>query len=209
MRILAIGAHADDVELGCGGTLLRWGEQNDHQIFVYTATDSAYGNPDGTEVRSASDAEREARKAAKKMNAELILGPFKCLELEFAEPLNAALVKQIKRIEPDVVLTHWDGDSHPDHKNLALASLHACRRVPTVLLYRSNTYAGATAFDGRYYVDITLTLDAKLDLIETFESEYSRTNGAWRDTVRDIAAVRGRECVCRFAESFQPVRVTV
>ena len=161
MKILAIGAHADDVELGCGGSLLRWSRERDNQISIYIATDSAYSSPDGTLVRTAENARNEAIEAAKKMKAEIVVGPFKCFELEFSEPLNAVIVGLIERINPNLVLTHWDGDSHPVHKALALATLNACRRMPNVLMYRSNRYVSNVCFNARYYVDISETFEEK------------------------------------------------
>ena len=207
MKILAIGAHADDVELGCGGSLLRWSREADHQVSIYVATDSAYTAADGTVVRSAEDAHSEAVTAAKKTNANLTIGPFRCFELAFTEPLNTALVEVIERVDPDLVLTHWDGDFHSDHKALAQATLHACRRTPNVLMYRSNIYASTACFDARYYVDISATLDDKLDLIETFRSENGRTGGTWLESERNQAALYGRESGHAYAEAFQVVRL--
>ena len=207
MKILAIGAHADDVELGCGGSLLKWAAEG-HDITIYTASDSAYAAPDGTLVRSAEDASTEAIQAAKIIGATLITGNFKCFELAFAEPLNSELVSIVERVSPDMILCHWDGDTHPDHKNLALAMLHTSRRVPNVLLYRSNWYAGTTVFEGRYFSDISSTLEDKLDLVEIFQSEYKRTGGDWRGSIRDQATVLGREILGRYAEAFQIVRIT-
>ncbi len=205
MKILAIGAHADDVELGCGGSLLKWAAAG-HEITIFTATDSAYAAPDGTVIRSAETARTEAEAAAKKIGARLITGDFKTFALTFSEPLNAGLIEVIGEVGPDMVLTHWSGDSHPDHQALASATLHACRRVPTVLTYASNGYPGFTTFDGRTHVDISDVLEDKLALVSLFDSENTRTDGAWVDSLRDHAAVCGRITGVDHAESFGVVK---
>lgn len=205
MNILAIGAHADDVELGCGGALLKW-RTSGHRITVFTATNSGFSAPDGTAIRSAEEAAAEAGEAAAQLGARLITGPFDTFGLAFGEALNAALIPVIQEVMPDLVLTHWTEDTHPDHKALALATLHACRRVPSLLMYISNWYPSTQSFHGTFFVDITETFEGKLDLLRSFRSETSRTGDAWFDFVRDNAATCGRACGVPLAESFQVVK---
>lgn len=205
MRILAIGAHADDVELGCGASLLRWAREG-HEITLYTATDSAYAAPDGRLVRSAEDAAREAAESARRLGARLLTGPFKTFGLSFAAPLNDALVQVFEEVRPDLALVHWSGDTHADHHALALSVQHACRHCPSLLGYASNWYQGAERFDPRLMIDVTDTLDGKLDLIALFESENQRTKGAWQAHMRDQAAVLGRQAGVRYAEGFQVIK---
>lgn len=205
VNILAIGAHADDVELGCGGALLKWASEG-NAITIYTATDSEFSTTNGTLVRSAQTVAAEAANSANELGAQLLTGSFKCFELISAKALNSELVEVIERVDPAVILTHWDQDTHSDHRELAKATIHACRRVPTVLMYQSNHYVGATAFDGRFFVDISSWLEAKLKLIRLFESEYSRADGKWDDIVRVKAANEGHRSGVQFAEAFQVLK---
>ncbi|TAN52346.1 MAG: hypothetical protein EPN26_08080, partial [Rhodospirillales bacterium] len=161
MTILAVGAHADDIELGCGGSLAKWSAEG-HRIVLYVATDSAYADPSGKPVRTAGQAEEEAKAAAAFLKARLIIGPFRCFELSCAEPLNASLVSLIGDVRPDRMLIPWEGDTHPDHRALAQAAVHASRHVPTVLAYRSNWYLGPDQFSPRVFVDIAQTIEEKV-----------------------------------------------
>lgn len=206
MRILALGAHADDVELGCGGALLRWASHG-HAVHIHVATDSAYTAPDGREVRAAAGATAEAHRAAERIGATLSFGPFKSFEMTFSEPLNAHLITVLDRVQPDLIVTHWAGDTHPDHQAVARATLHAGRRVPSILAYASNWYPGAEAYDPRLFIDISDTLDAKLELIAIYAGEDARTGGAWRDWSRERAAILGRVIGVRYAEAFVPIRM--
>ena len=205
MRILAIGAHADDVELGCGGSLLRWGKRG-HDLFVYIASDSKYQDPGGTEIRSAAQAATEAADACATLKAELRIGALPALHLTFSEALNAALVQEIARVDPDLVLTHWPEDSHVDHVAVGRATIHACRRVPRLLTYRSNWYVAATQFNPRFFVDISSEIDEKLALVAAFVSENTRTRGAWLDWCRYTAQTNGYGIGVPFAEAFGVIK---
>lgn len=205
MKILAIGAHADDVEMGCGGSLLKWAREG-HEIVIFVATKSGYAGLDGTVIRSTADATDEAKAAAAKIGARLIIGETETFELATGDALNSVLLGIVEDFGPDLVLTHWDGDVHNDHRVLALASLHACRHVGKLLMYISNHYLGSATFDPRFAVDISATLEDKLDLIQIFASEFARTGGQWAETVRHRAALTGTIWNVAYAEAFMAVR---
>lgn len=205
MRILAIGAHADDVELGCGGALLTWAREG-HEIVIHVASDSAYAAVDGTPVRHAADAAAEARASAEVLGARFSIGPFACFKLAESEALNTAMVALMERERPDVLLTHWWGDTHSDHAALARASLHAARRVPTVLAYTSNAYPSAEIFEARLFVDISAVLEDKLRLVALFTSENGRTGGTWIDWLRAQARAAGHAAGLAAAEAFLVIK---
>lgn len=204
MRVLAVGAHHDDVELGCGGSLLLWKGQG-HEITIYTATRSGYSDPGGAVVRSDAAARAEGVAAAEFLGAELIAGDAPTLALEFAEPLNRELLGVVERVRPDLVLTHWSGDVHHDHRALALASLHCCRHLPRLLMYRANWYESDRRFDPRFFVEITPTLEKKIELVGTYRSENERTAQVWSDYIRASARLDGLKTGVPFAEGFEVV----
>lgn len=204
MKILAIGAHHDDVELGCGGSLLLWREQG-HAVTIFTATRSGYRDPFGAAVRPDDVAREEGRAAAAFLGASLIAGDTETLALEFAEPLNRELLQVVQRLQPDLVLTHWSGDVHHDHRALALASQHCCRHVPRLLTYCANWYEGDRRFDPRFFVDVSTTLERKVELLRIYRSENERTGQVWADFVRSSARLNGLKTGVRFAEAFEVV----
>ncbi|GAA4247956.1 PIG-L deacetylase family protein [Azospirillum formosense] len=208
MKVLALGAHADDVEIGCGGSLLRWAAEG-HELVLYVATDSAYAAPDGRPIRRAEEARREAEASAARLRAQLVLGTARTFALACAEPLTARLVELFETVQPDLALVHWGGDTHPDHRALFQATLHASRRCPRLLGYASNWYPGAETFEPRLLVDISGTLEAKLDLIGVFASENGRTDGVWQRHAREQAALLGRQAGVRYAEGFHMVKYLI
>lgn len=205
MKILAIGSHADDVELGCGGALLKWAAEG-HEVAIHVATRSGYAAPDGTPIRSDVAAAAEAQAAAERLGADLTIGDFRCLGLVAGEALNDAMHEVIGAASPDLLLIHWEGDTHSDHRILAGACLHACRRVSTVLAYASNWYPGVAAFSPQVFVDITAELDAKIALISMFVSENGRTGGAWQRWVRSQAESLGFVAGVDAAEGFMVIK---
>lgn len=205
MNILAIGAHFDDVELGCGGSLFAFKNQG-HTLNIFTASSSGYSDPQGRLVRSNDIAREEGKKAAQYLDARLIEGNFPTFELEFAEPLNCALMDVLSTTRPDIVFTHWPGDVHHDHRALGLASLQCCRHIPRVLTYCSNWYEGGRHFEPRFFIDISAYLENKIHLISLYQSENRRTDGCWEEYARNQARLMGLKMGVRFAESFEVVK---
>ena len=205
MRILATGAHFDDVELGCGGSLMKWKGEG-HQIFIYVATHSGYDDPEGRAVRDRDVARTEGVAAAAMLGADLLEGGGPTLKLQFGEALNTDVTLVVSRIEPDLVLTHWSGDVHHDHKALNSSVVHCCRHVQRLLTYRSNWYESGRHFDPRYCVDISKNMQQKIELIERYASENGRTGGKWCDYARVQARTLGLANGVEFAEGFEMLK---
>lgn len=205
MNVFAIGAHFDDVELGCGGSIARHILKKD-KVYIYIATDSGYTSYAQEMIRSKKIAYEEGKKAAKILGAELICGSFKTLELEFCEEINAQLLKLINEKKIDLVYTHWIGDVHHDHAALAKASLHSARHVKRLLMYRSNWYHSAITLRDNFYVDITDTWRIKEKAIMAHKSEYLRVGKRWIDFFRNEAENAGQRIGVELAEVFELVK---
>ncbi len=206
MNILAIGAHFDDVELGCGGTLARHASNGD-EVYIYVATLSGFTNQYKESVRSSEIALTEAREAARILGArELICGNFKTLEVEFVDTLNIEILKIVVEKKIDKVYCHWSGDIHHDHQAVARASLHSCRHVPRMLMYRSNWYHSTLEFRGNFYIDITDHWESKEAAIRAHASEINRTGEKWINFFRNEAENAGQRIGVRLAEVFEVVK---
>jgi LmbE family N-acetylglucosaminyl deacetylase len=208
MNVLAIGAHFDDIELGCGGTIARHLAKDDN-VFVYIATLSGYKSPDGLVVRDNETALQEGFAALtvlgiKKQN--LMCGQFKTFEVEFVDELTRQLVKILEQKQIDIVYTHWIGDTHHDHLAVSRSSLHACRHIPRVLMYRSNWYDSPDNFQGNFYVDISDYWQKKESAIAAHESEMKRTGSQWISYFKYEAENAGRRIGVKYAEVFELVK---
>ena len=206
MNILAVGAHFDDVELGCGGTLARFASEG-HNVYVYVATNSGYSNEKQMTVRSSSVALEEGQKAFKIMGAkELICGRFETLKVEFTEELNVEIINIIKEHEIELLFTHWYGDIHHDHQAVSKASLHSARHVPKILMYRSNWYQAPYPFNGSFYVDISDFWSIKEQAVSAHESEINRTGKKWLSFFENEAVNAGQKVGVKYAEVFEPLK---
>lgn len=206
MNVLAIGAHFDDVELGCGGTLAKRARGGDN-VYVYVATVSGFSNQYNKSVRSSTVARREAEKAMQVLGVtELMCGEFKTLEVEFVDALNVEILRIVQEKKIELVLSHWPGDIHHDHQAVGRASIHSCRHVPRQLLYRSNWYHSTEAFRGNFYVDITRAWPFKERAIRAHQSELSRTGRKWIGFFRNEAENAGQRIGVRYAEVFETLK---
>lgn len=205
MNILAIGAHFDDVELGCGGSLARHIKSGD-TVYIYVATDSGYGTYDGCAIRDKSVARKEGELAAQILGAQLICGNQQTYMVEFEEETNVNIVRLIEEYKIDCVYTQWGGDVHHDHYHLARATLHATRHVPRVLMYRSNWYSGMEIFRENFYVDISETWETKKQAILCHASEYARVGDRWVSYFDREALNNGLKIGVERAEGFQVVK---
>lgn len=206
MNILAIGAHFDDVELGCGGALARHAANGD-TVYVYVATVSGFSNQYDQSVRSSQVARAEADAAMEILGVhKMFCGEFKTLQIEFVDPLNIEILKLVQDLKIDMVYTHWVGDIHHDHLALSRASLHSCRHVPRLLMYRSNWYHSTVDFRGNFYVDITTHWDRKEKAILAHESEMERTGRKWVSFFRNEAENAGQRIGVKYAEVFEVVK---
>jgi LmbE family N-acetylglucosaminyl deacetylase len=206
MNVLAIGAHFDDVELGCGGTVARHARAGDN-VTVYVSTVSGFSNHHNLEVRSNEIALAEAQTAMKILGVtDLVCGQFKTLQVEFTDALNIDILKLVDDRKIDLVISHWPGDIHHDHQAVGRAAIHSCRHVPRQLLYRSNWYQSTTEFRGSFYVDITDTWDLKRRAIEAHASELERTGRRWIRFFENEAENAGQRIGVRRAEVFEVLK---
>ena len=166
MNILAIGAHPDDIELGCGGLLLKASRQDHHNIFMYTLTrGGASGDPE--------ERTKELMKSAKFIGAKrLWIDNFEDTKLSLSSDLINHIEFFIRKADPDIVFTHSMGDTHHDHRAIAASTLEAGRFVPNILAYEIPV---TRDFKPQVYYDISDVIDGKIDLINIFLSQRSKS----------------------------------
>lgn len=166
MNILAIGAHPDDIELGCGGLLLKASQQGHHNIFMYNLTrGGASGDPE--------ERTKELMQSAKFIGAKrLWIDNFEDTKLSLSSDLINHIEFFIKKADPDIVLTHSLGDTHHDHRAIAASTMEAGRFVPNILAYEIPV---TRDFKPQVYYDISDVIEGKLDLLNIFCSQRSKS----------------------------------
>jgi LmbE family N-acetylglucosaminyl deacetylase len=196
MQVVAVGAHPDDIELGCGGTLLVHRDAGD-DITLLVMTDGEIG-PQG-----AVDRRREQVEAAELLGARLVWGGF----ADGAVPDGVAAVSVIQQVVTevgaDIVYTHTVHDTHQDHRATARATFAAARRVPRVLSYESPS---SVDFEPSLHVDIAGHVDGKVDLVRAHLSQVLGCGLVDLDAVEAQARFRGFQARSGHAEAFEAHR---
>jgi LmbE family N-acetylglucosaminyl deacetylase len=207
-NVLAVSAHFDDAELGCGGTLARHARAGDRTL-LYVATRSDYSDLKNSPIRSAQTALAEGTRAAKAIGARLITGDFPTFGLRYDDALICALRRIIEGKRIDTLYLPWTGDAHQDHRALARSAITAGRHCPRVLMYRINYYDTEETFEARHYVDISATMPTKLRALRAHASEHRRTGGRWLEFITKEDRTTGIKLGVRYAEAFQVVRYLI
>jgi LmbE family N-acetylglucosaminyl deacetylase len=158
-------------------------------------------------VRSNETALAEARNAMDILGVkELLCGNFKTLEVEFVDALNIEILKIVQEKKIDQVYGHWTGDIHHDHQAVAKATLHSCRHVKRLLMYRSNWYHSTLEFRGNFYFDITGFWSIKEQAIRAHVTEVDRTGEKWLSFFKNEAENAGQRIGVKYAEVFEVVK---
>lgn len=205
-NVLAVGAHFDDIELGCGGSIAKHSKNGDN-VYVFVATLSGFSNPYKKSIRKNSLAKKEGEKAMKVLGIKkLYSAKFKTLKVEFNEELNVEILKIIEKHKIDLIYGHWVGDIHHDHQAVGKSTLHSARHVKNILLYRSNWYDSSLNFNGNFYIDISKTWEIKKKSIEMHKSEMERTGKKWINFFHNEAINAGQKINVKYAEVFEVVK---
>jgi LmbE family N-acetylglucosaminyl deacetylase len=166
MNVLAIGAHPDDIEYGCGGTLALYAQKG-HDVVLFVASDGSHGGV--ADVRGG-----EQRDAALALGArEVVWGGFPDTEVPLSRELIAALEAVIRRVHPTMIFVNSPDDTHQDHRNLAQAAVSATRYVPNFLFYE---VPSTQNFTPNCYTNVDKVLDLKLAALEAHRSQVTKTN---------------------------------
>ena len=195
-RVLAIGAHPDDVEIGCGATLLRHGRKG-NPLTVLTLSRGAIG---GLREQRRS----EAVQAALFMSAELLMGDLPDTRMEDAHEMIGLIEGVIAAVEPTTVYVHSAADNHQDHRAVHAAVVIAARRIPQLLCYQSPS--SRNQFAPTKFVPVEDTIEAKVELLSCYRSQADRHYLA-PDLVLASARYWARQLThTRYVEPFEVLR---
>ncbi len=210
MKILAIGAHLDDIEIACGGTLAKAIKEK-HDVKVLIMSKSGYTNKNGLVQRSDDTAVSEGLNALNTLGIQDIeILDFPTKDIPFRSDVVNAIDLKIDSFDPDIIFTHHPFDTHQAHEGVSKATIAAARRRNTVFFYEPITPSGRSyvAFKPTLYVDIESTLDMKIASLKCHTSEYNKFGAEdWIEGVRCRCGFRGYEIGKKYAEAFEILRL--
>lgn len=223
MNILAIGAHPDDVEMMCGGTMAKYAAQG-HKVFLATATSGNIGSATHSMEEIAIIRKKEAANSAAIIGAEYL-----CLDYDdemFFEDrsVRLAFINLVRYCQADVILTHNPVDYNPDHEltskiindiavMIPIAHLKTeeppCDKIPSIFYFEPAVGMG---FVPTHYVDITDFYETKKQMFGCMESQKAwmaanyvslRANPElFFDSMRIMSEYRGMQAGVKYAEGF-------
>ena len=180
MKILAIGAHYDDIEIGCGGTLIKHVKRGDDVYFAITSSNEfRTGNVDN-------------RYKEQILCAEILgISLDHIFRFEYSEELHD-IIGQLDYLEPEVIFTQYEFDTHQDHRRASIIGQAVGRKRNITTLF----YDSGSAYD--FYPNVFSTIDwrRKLELIYCYKSqiEYGavnidivkKKNSYWASLIADL-----------------------
>jgi LmbE family N-acetylglucosaminyl deacetylase len=181
LKVLAIGSHADDIEIGCGATLLRLA-----------------GDVPGLELHwvvlsAAAERADEARASAEAYGAEVHVQEFRDAFFRYGPEVKEYFEALKSRLEPDVVFTHHDGDRHQDHRLVAELTWNTFRNH-LILEYEIPKYDGDLGTPNVFFAVDEEVARRKVELL--LESFPSQRGKRWftEDLFLALMRLRGMEC---------------
>lgn len=219
MKVLAVGAHPDDLEILCGGTLARYAQEG-HDVVMCHATKGDRGSFEYSAEEVSTIRHREAGAAAEVIGAEHISLGLSDAEVNASDPeQRLMMIDLVRATKPDVIITHSPNDYMGDHNEVSrlvfdtsfFASLplietaHAYHEVVPALFYM-DTFTGLR-FEPTEFVDISEVVETKVQMLSCHESQlrWIRDHDGV-DIVGQLkitGAFRGHQSGVPFAEGFE------
>ena len=210
MKILVVGAHLDDIELACGGTIAK-AIKNGHKVKTLIMSKSGYTNKEGRVQRSDEIAVKEGVDALKTLGVtDIEILDFETKDIPFRSDVVNAIDVVMSDYNPDIIFTHHPFDTHQAHEGVAKATIAAARRKNTVFFFEPIQPSGRSyvAFKPDMYVGIDETIDIKIAALKKHKSEYKKFGGEdWIQGVKSRCGFRGYEIGKKYAESFETLRI--
>ena len=216
LDILAFGAHPDDIELGCGGTLIKH-ISSGNKVGIIDFTTGDLGTRGSSEIRL-----NEAQNAANLMGLSIRENlNFKDGFFQNDDIHKKALIKMIRKYQPEIVLTNAPSDRHPDHGRASQLTIDACflsglEKIDTNQdVWRPKAIYHYIQFNNLmpdFVVDISDYFNKKIEVIKQYKSQFYDPDSIETDTVISSksffesieyrAKDLGRQTFCDYAEGF-------
>lgn len=212
MKIFVVGAHLDDIELACGGTLAK-AIENGHQVKALIMSRSGYTNKDGGMQRSDGTAVKEGIQALNTLGIhDIEILDFPTKDIAFVSEVVNAIDVCMTKYDPDIIFTHHPFDTHQAHEGVAKATIAAARRKNTVFFFEPIAPSGRSyvSFNPTLYVNIDSSVEAKIKSLKCHKSEYNKFGGEdWIEGVKARCGFRGYEIGKKYAEAFEVLRLEI
>ena len=211
-KVLAIGAHPDDIEFGCGGTLIKHYLQGDHIHYLCMTSGQSIDGVSGEVLRTSEQHEIEVNKAIDILGCNTVKrADFKDLHIPFSFESVNVIEKEIKKHNIDTIYTHWAGDANQDHIAVFKSTMAAARYIPNVFCYEQIPVPrmSENQMDINYYVNIDNEFINKIKASLCHQSQivkYKSHGFNVEENLTTLAKFRGIQAGCKYAEAFKTIK---
>jgi len=207
MSILFIGAHPDDIELGCGGTICYYLEKK-FDVFCYHLTNGVYTDINGKIVRSKAEILETSLKSLTTLGVKeknIFFTNVNATQLKVNKERISELQKFILMKKINTIYTHPDPDTyHQDHRaahNITMAG--ARRYINNIFTFELMFNFAAGLMMPNYYVDISKFIEKKKASLRYHLTEFEKYGGEkWIESFVSLAKYRGMQVNTEYAEAF-------
>ena len=168
-KIIVVGAHFDDIEFGCGGTIAKLAKNNEVTAIIICDSEIRLGKKI---LRSKKIARKEGMKALEVLGVNKIIAlniPTNQIENK-RDFIYSYLAKLSSKFSYDYVFSHWFGDAHRDHRELSKICMSIFRKINNFFMFESNYYFGELK-KKKFYFDISDEMKLKIQAIKEHKSE--------------------------------------
>lgn len=200
MKLLVVGAHPDDCEIGAGGLIAREGEN----AFMLSVTNGA------NDSRSWGEAREEMEMAAEILGCGCIIWDYP-MDVHCSAQLVAKIDEEIQTNGIDTVVTHFINDTNQAHREVAEAAIAASRWVTSLMMMEPSPPGGRSwqPFRPQLYFDISEVYEKKDKAIKPYVTQINKYGDDWIAGVEAKETVRGWETGVQRAEAYEVIRMLV
>lgn len=205
-RILIIGAHFDDAELGAGATAAKLVSQG-KKVYKLTLTDNVTNfTARGINVEYQKSKEQSAKACEILGVEEVEFEPVRCTELVYTTEIMQRVEKVIFDLNIDTVFIHFSSDMNRDHIEANKICVTAARHCRNIIQYQSNGYVLDNVYYPTYFVDVTDFIELKKKALDSYGSEHNRANRLFETSI-DRSRVWGYANEVGYAEGFSVIKM--
>ena len=211
LNVLVLSPHADDAELGMGGTIAKLVQQKNN-VTILTAILPKENLSGKVDRYMENKRYQEQLKSSKLLGAKLQTLNIDPYDFKFNREYVKIFDEKIKKIRPDVIFSCWEHDTHQDHKTLANIIFSVSRKNDISLyMYEAMLPGGinTNSFNPQLFVDISKFMKTKIKSINCYKSVFHRKKNNYSNFMESITArakFRGEMIGVKYAECFVVVK---
>lgn len=206
-NVLVIGAHFDDAELGCGGTMARLVAEN-KKVYKLTLTNNETNFTQRNIKVDFEDSKRDSLAASEVLGVEEIedFDFVTCNQLKYSTELMQQIEKIIFDKQIDTVFIHFDSDTNQDHVEASKLSLTAARHCRNIFYYQSNGYVLEKVFYPTVFFDVSDYIGKKKEALMKYRGDHNRYERLFSISLHRTE-IWGYAMEVKNAEGFVPIKL--